>query len=230
MQREWIKYSKRSLSPSRQRYTSLPAETSQNTSRFISRSCSWKVPSGALSPQHSLSFALFQPTPLCWTGCSRALTWSHLEGRDNKKPCLQTKDQLALLGHPSMKERRGRSEIQLELQEGSRRWWGRGASSPAFPLQGSDCRLRGQFLPQHPHGPSKRYSRCQRNLNPLKFPWATALTYFSNNCYLVNTFHIPVAWNPTGQMQSWTASCLTVVRGSLWSGACGRLLIGKDLI
>jgi len=53
-----------------------------------------------------------------------------------------------------------------------------------------------------PHGLSKRYSHGQRNLNPLKFPQATALTYFSNNWYLVNTFHIPVALNPTGQMQS----------------------------
>lgn len=156
MQRELIKYSKRSLSPSRQRYTSLPAETSQNTSRLISRSCSWKVPSGALSPQHSLSFALFQPTTLCWTGCSRALTWSHLEGRDNKKPCLQTKDQFALLGHPSMKERGGRSEIQLELQEGSGRRWGRGASSPAFPLQALTADSEASFFPNihtdHPRG------------------------------------------------------------------------------
>lgn len=160
------------------------------------------MPSGALSPQHSFGFALFQPTPLCRTSCSHALTWSHLGCRDNKKPCLQPKDQFALLGHPSMKERRGQSEIRLEPWEGSGRRWRRGASSSAFPLQGSGCRLRGQFLPQHPHEPSKRYSHCQRNLNPLKFPQATVLTYFSNNCYLVNTFHIPVALNPTGQMQS----------------------------
>ena len=81
------------------------------------------------------------------TGCSRALTWSHLGCRDNKKTCLQPKDRFALLGPPSMKERWGRREIRLEPQEGSGRQWGRGASSPAFPLRGSDCRLRGQFLP-----------------------------------------------------------------------------------
>lgn len=232
VQRDLIKYSKKSLSPSKQRYTSLPAETSQNISRWISRSCSRKVPSGPLGPQHSLGSASFQPTPLRRTGCSRALTWSHLGCRDNKKkPCLQPKDPFALLGHPSAKEQRGWSEMQLlEPQEDSGRRWGRGASSPVFPLQRLHCRLRGQVLPQHPHGPSKRYSHCQRNLSPLKFPQATALAYFSNNCYLVNTFHIPLALKPTGQIQSWTASHLTAVRGPLWSRTCGRLWIGKDLI
>lgn len=126
----------------------LPAEISQNLSKLISWTCSWKVPSRALSPQHSLSFASFPPTSLCQTGCSHALTWSHLGCRDNKKPCLQPTDQFTnLLGHPSTKELWGRSDTQLEPQEGSGRRWGRGASSPAFPLQGSDCRLRGSSFP-----------------------------------------------------------------------------------
>lgn len=105
---------------------------------------------------------------------------------------------------------------------------GNGSIIPCVPFV--DCKLRDQFPPQHPHSLSKRYSHCQHSHNPLKFPQATALTYFSNNCYLVNTFHIPVALNPTGQMQSWTASCPTVVQGLLWGSTCGKLLFGKDLI